>query len=83
MTPPRLLPEEAINLPNALILLLGASGSGKTRTSKMFEPHMVLRADDLRAMCADDPGSQQVNGPVWQALHTMLDARLRLGLRTA
>ncbi|MYS36341.1 AAA family ATPase [Streptomyces sp. SID4920] len=66
-----------------MILLIGASGSGKTRTSKMFEPCMVLRADDLRAMCADDPGSQQVNGPVWQALHTMLDARLRLGLRTA
>ncbi|MEV4046058.1 AAA family ATPase [Streptomyces sp. NPDC049744] len=83
MTQPHLLPEEAINLPSALILLLGASGSGKTRTSKMFEPHMVLRADDLRAMCADDPGSQQVNGPVWQALHTMLDARLGLGLRTA
>ncbi|MGW9436804.1 AAA family ATPase [Streptomyces sp. NPDC055607] len=83
MTQSRLLPEEVLNLPHALILLLGASGSGKTRASKMFEPHMVLRADDLRAMCADDPGSQQVNGPVWQALHTMLDARLRLGLRTA
>jgi predicted kinase len=78
-----LLPEDVLKLPNALILLLGASGSGKTRTSKMFDPHTVLRADDLRALCAGDPGSQQVNGAVWQALHTMLDARLSLALKTA
>jgi predicted kinase len=66
----------------ALILLLGPSGSGKTRLSRMFEPHQVLRADDFREMCAGDRGDQRVNGPAWQALETVLCARLDLGLTT-
>ncbi|WP_329021097.1 AAA family ATPase [Streptomyces sp. NBC_01601] len=77
-----LLPEDVLNLPNALILMLGAPGSGKTRTSRMFPPDIVLRADDLRTLCAGDPGSQEAEGPVWQALDTILTARLSLGLRT-
>ncbi|MFE5866222.1 AAA family ATPase [Streptomyces virginiae] len=66
----------------ALILLLGPSGSGKTRLSRMFEPHQVLRADDFREMCAGDRGDQRVNGPAWQALETVLRARLGFGLTT-
>ncbi|MFE2529458.1 AAA family ATPase [Streptomyces sp. NPDC059382] len=66
----------------ALILLLGPSGSGKTRLSRMFEPRQVLRADDFREMCAGDRGDQRVNGPAWQALETVLRARLKLGLTT-
>ncbi|MEW2615183.1 ATP-binding protein [Streptomyces sp. NPDC047880] len=66
----------------ALILLVGASGTGKTRVSRMFQPSQVLRADDFRRMCADDPGNQSVSGAAWQALETVLRARLALRLTT-
>ncbi|MFH9439280.1 AAA family ATPase [Streptomyces rochei] len=66
----------------ALILLVGASGTGKTRVSRMFQPSQVLRADDFRRMCADDPGNQAVSGAAWQALETVLRARLALRLTT-
>ncbi|MFE5847867.1 AAA family ATPase [Streptomyces niveus] len=75
-------PADVLNLPHALILLMGASGTGKTRASRMFPPHQVLRADDFRELCASDPGDQRVNRPAWEALGIVLGARLRLGLTT-
>lgn len=75
-------PTDVLALPNALILLLGAAGTGKTRTSRMFHPDSVLRADDFRALCAGDPGSQQANSDVWDVLESTLTIRLRLGLKT-
>ncbi|GHI98128.1 hypothetical protein [Streptomyces olivaceus] len=56
MTELRLLPEEVINLPNALILVLRASGSGKTRTSKILRPaaHQNNPLDDSQCVRCDD-----------------------------
>ncbi|MFD8385267.1 AAA family ATPase [Streptomyces sp. NPDC059679] len=78
MTTPTDLP---FHMP-ALILLLGPSGSGKTRLSRMFDPSQVLRADDFRKMCSDDPGNQRVSPAAWRALETVLRERLDLGRTT-
>jgi predicted kinase len=66
----------------SLIVLIGSSGSGKTRLTRMFEPSQVLRADDFRGMCAGDSGDQRVSRAAWRALEVVLRARLDLGLTT-
>jgi protein phosphatase len=70
-----------IELPEgALVLLVGAGGSGKTTfAGARFRPTEVLSSDAFRALVADDEGDQSATPAAFQALH--LVARLRLQRR--
>ena len=80
-------PERApgeIRLPaDALVLLVGISGSGKsTFAGRHFLPSQVLSSDALRAMVADDPNDQSATEAAFELLHTAASLRLARGRLT-
>jgi protein phosphatase len=70
-----------INVPaDALIVLIGASGSGKsTFASRHFEAEAVASSDRLRGVLAGDEADQRVTEEAFRRLHQWLDARLAAG----
>ena len=69
--------------PDALVLLIGISGSGKTTfASRHFRPTQVLSSDALRAMIADEPTAQNATDDAFDLLHRLLEMRLRRGRPT-
>jgi predicted kinase len=70
-----------INLPGAaLVLLIGASGSGKsTFAARHFAPDVVVSSDQLRGLLSGDAGDQQASEVAFDRLHEWLDARLAAG----
>ena len=74
-----------ISLPaDALVLIVGISGSGKTTfASRHFRATQVLSSDALRAMIADDPTAQNATDDAFDLLHRLLEMRLRRGRLTA
>ncbi|MEP7082577.1 MAG: AAA family ATPase [Chloroflexota bacterium] len=74
----------ALSLPaDALVLLIGISGSGKTTfASRHFRPTQILSSDALRAMIADDPTAQDATEDAFDLLHRLLEMRLRRGRLT-
>jgi predicted kinase len=67
-----------LRLPNdAMVLLIGASGAGKTTfAARHFLPTEVLSSDEMRAMVADDPHDQAATEAAFELLHTALTLRL-------
>jgi len=64
----------------ALVLLIGASGSGKsTFAARHFDASAVVSSDELRRALAGDEADQQATDAAFGRLHQWLDARLATG----
>ncbi|ASU79915.1 polynucleotide kinase-phosphatase [Actinopolyspora erythraea] len=70
-----------LDLPElTLVVLIGASGSGKsTFAARHFSPTQVLSSDRCRAMVADDPGDQDATADAFDVLHHIAGKRLAAG----
>ena len=80
---PERAPGEIRLPPDALVLLVGISGSGKsTFAARHFRPSQVLSSDALRAMVADDPNDQSATEAAFELLHTAASLRLARGRLT-
>lgn len=65
---------------SALVLLIGASGSGKsTFAAKHFPMDAVVSSDQLRGSMTGRESDQRRNESVFQQLHGLVDERLRAG----
>jgi protein phosphatase len=73
-----------IKIPDlALVVLVGASGSGKsTFARKHFKPTEVLSSDFCRGLVADDENDQSATKDAFEVLHYLADKRLALGRLT-
>jgi len=64
----------------ALVVLVGASGSGKsTFVHRHFASTQVLSSDAFRGMVADDENDQSATSPAFDALHYVAGKRLEAG----
>ena len=62
----------------ALVLLVGASGMGKsTFAAANFLPTEVISSDRARAWVVDDEGDQTVTGDAFDLVHAVVDKRLK------
>ncbi len=69
--------------PDALVLLMGAAGAGKsTWAAQRFSGTQVVSSDACRAMVSDDPSDQAANADAFRLLHAIARARLQRGLLT-
>jgi protein phosphatase len=67
----------------SLVLLIGASGSGKsTFAVKHFKDTEILTSDRFRALVSDDENNQQVTGEAFDVLRYLAATRLKLGKLT-
>jgi protein phosphatase len=67
----------------SLVLLMGASGSGKsTFARRHFLPTAVLSSDFFRGMVCDDESNQRATKDAFEVLHFVLDKRLKAGRLT-
>lgn len=75
---------ERIVLPDpSLVLLVGASGSGKTTfAARHFAPTEVLASDTFRAMVADDERDMAATDDAFELLHAVAAKRLAGGRLT-
>lgn len=68
---------------DALVVLLGIAGSGKsTFAARHFAPTEVLSSDTLRALITDDPSRQEATDDAFDLLHRILAMRLVRGRLT-
>jgi predicted kinase len=61
---------------NALIVLIGASGAGKTTLASTWPAFQVLSLDTLRGWVSDDEGCQEATDDAVAALHLLVDRRM-------
>jgi protein phosphatase len=62
----------------ALVLLVGASGTGKsTFAAKHFLPTEVISSDRMRGWVADDETDQGATGDAFDVLHYLVEKRLK------
>jgi hypothetical protein len=73
-----------IDLPEpSLVVLMGASGSGKsTFSAAHFAPTEVISSDFCRALVADDPNDQAATEDAFAVLHEIAGRRLARGRLT-
>ena len=73
-----------IKIPNlSLVLLVGASGSGKTTfAAQHFGATEVLSSDHYRALVSDDETSMDATADAFEALHFVAAKRLKRGRLT-
>jgi protein phosphatase len=73
-----------IDLPeDALVLLVGAAGSGKTTLAdRLFPRAAILSSDAIRAELTGDQTDQSMNAIVFRILHERAERRLAAGLLT-
>lgn len=73
-----------INLPEiSLVLLVGASSSGKsTFAKKYFLPTEVISSDYCRALVSDDENNLSATDAAFEVLHFLAAKRLKLGKLT-
>ena len=73
-----------IDLPEpCLVVLIGASGSGKsTFAAQHFLPTEVISSDFCRGLVADDPNDQAATEDAFAVLHEIAGRRLRRGRLT-
>jgi len=68
---------------NALVLLIGAAGSGKsTFAARHFPPSGVISSDQLRARIGESESDQRANDDVFERLRTLTQSRLVAGALT-
>lgn len=68
---------------NALVLLIGASGSGKSSWARRwFLPTQVVSSDRCRALVCDDEANQTVNVQAFAVFYEIICRRLELGRLT-
>jgi protein phosphatase len=74
----------AIGLPaDALVVLVGASGAGKTTfAARCFRPTEILSSDAFRAIVADDEADQGATQAAFELLHLAARRRLERGRLT-
>lgn len=77
-------PDDPIELPaTALVVLIGAAGSGKSAFAALHLPaESVISSDQLRAVIGRDETDQEVNDAVFERLQHAVDDRLRAALLT-
>jgi protein phosphatase len=64
--------------PAALVVLIGAAGSGKSAfAARHLPPHSVIASDALRAELGTGERDQAVNDAVFERLRSAVDERLR------
>ena len=64
----------------SLVVLVGASGSGKsTFADKHFKATEILSSDACRALVSDDENDQTVTNAAFEVLHYIAGQRLALG----
>jgi protein phosphatase len=82
--PAAALSPKTLSIPEmALVVLIGASGSGKsTFAARHFRPTEILSSDHYRAVVGDDPNEQGVTKAAFDALHYIAGLRLKLGKLT-
>lgn len=74
-------PELDMPLTAKLTLMVGPSGAGKTTwIEQNYHPASVISTDTLRQEMCGDFRDQSKNSEVFQAVHALAKARLRLGL---
>ena len=67
----------------ALVLLVGASGTGKsTFAARHFLPTQVISSDTCRGLVSDDVDDQSATPDAFDVLHYIVGTRLRRGLLT-
>lgn len=67
----------------SLVLLVGASGSGKTRFAREhFGRYETISSDECRGMVSNDPNAQSATQAAFDVLHTIAAKRLAAGLLT-
>ncbi|MDJ0738008.1 MAG: polynucleotide kinase-phosphatase [Nostocaceae cyanobacterium] len=67
----------------SLIVLIGASGSGKsTFASKHFQPLEILSSDFCRGLVSNDENNQSASGDAFEVLHFIIAKRLAAGKLT-
>ncbi|MET8944572.1 ATP-binding protein [Streptomyces sp. NPDC004542] len=67
---------------NGLIVLIGASGAGKTTLSRTWPASQVLSLDGLRGVVSDDPGPQDATADAADVLALILERRMARKLNT-
>jgi protein phosphatase len=68
---------------DALVLLVGPSGAGKTTfAGRHFRDTQVVSSDDCRALVSDDETNQDATPAAFRVLHAIVRERLRLGRLT-
>jgi protein phosphatase len=76
MTEPRTLEVPALSL----VLLIGASSSGKsTFAARHFRPTEVVSSDRMRGWVDDDEASQDASADAFAVMHQLVDVRLKRG----
>ncbi len=73
-----------ISIPElSLVILIGASGSGKSTFARAhFKPTEILSSDFFRGLVSDDENDQNATIPAFEALHFVAAKRLALGKLT-
>ncbi|KUN90302.1 polynucleotide kinase-phosphatase [Streptomyces bungoensis] len=67
----------------SLVVLVGASGSGKsTFARRHFKPTEVISSDFCRGLVSDDENDQSATGDAFDVLHYIAGKRLAAGRRT-
>lgn len=86
---PRAAPREPVSsavsvIPEpSLVLLIGASGSGKSTFAKEhFRPTEIVSSDRCRALISDNEDDQTVTPEAFELLHLIVSRRLRKGRLT-
>ncbi len=85
LSPPAMAAERRVlTVPEmALVVLVGASGSGKsTFAARHFRPTEILSSDHYRGVVGDDPNDQTVSKQAFEALQFIAGLRLKLGKLT-
>ncbi|MFJ5212766.1 AAA family ATPase [Streptomyces nigra] len=67
---------------NGLIVLIGASGAGKTTLARTWPASQVLSLDGLRGAVSDDPGRQDATADAADVLKLILERRMARKLNT-
>jgi protein phosphatase len=64
--------------PDALVMLIGVAGSGKTTFARRhFGAAEVVSSDAMRAVVAGDPNDQAATDDAFELLHRIVEMRLR------
>lgn len=77
-------PADTLEVPSgALVLLVGAAGSGKTTlAARLFSPAQILSSDAHRAAVSGDPTYQSATTQAFRRLHATLEQRMAAGEMT-